>query len=135
MMLKRIIKLKEGIKETRARELIHVNAHIEAIKKEIKALEAEAEGINERIKMSFSEGLIFQYRALMSRKRELTEKLHQLEALKEEKRERLKQAYKDVKSLDILRAKKEREIMVKNMNMDVQKAGFIHLIKGRFKNV
>ncbi|MEJ5338282.1 MAG: hypothetical protein ACK42C_03395 [Aquificaceae bacterium] len=134
MALRRIIKLKEGIKEARARELREVQMQIEAIKEQIKALEGEAEAVNEKAKVSFSEGLLFQYRALMARKKELTEKLRELEVLREERKEKLKQAYRDVKALDILRVNRERESMVKNLNFEFQKAGFLHLIKHRLWN-
>lgn len=134
MALKRIIKLKEGIKEARARELREVNVQIEAIKREIRLLEKEAEDVNRMAKESFSEGLLFQYRALMARKRELMERLCELESLREDRKEKLKQAYRDVKALDILRMNREKEDMAKNLSLEFQRAGFFHLIKQRLKN-
>ncbi len=134
MALKRIIKLKEGIKEAKARDFKKINTQVEHIKKEISTIEREAEEVNEKLKTVFSEGLIFQYRALMARKKELMEKLHELELIREKKREELKQAYRDLKALDILRINKEREDMIKSLNLEFQRAGFTHLVRQRFRN-
>ncbi len=134
MSIKRIIKIKDGIKEARARELKEINMRIEIIKKEIRLLENNADSINEEIKESFSEGLLFQYRALMARKRELTEELRKLKLLKEEKKEKLKQAYRDIKALDIISLNKEKENMAKNLNLESQNLGFMYLIRQRYRN-
>ena len=54
--------------------------------------------------------------------------------MKVEKRERLKEAYRDLKALEILRINKERENTIKNLNIEFQRMGFIHLIRRRQKN-
>lgn len=134
MSLRRIIKLKEGIKELRARELKEVSMQIDALKEEVRLLELQAESINEELKVSFSHNLLIRYRAIMARKKELTERIRQLELLRIEKRERLKEAYRDLKALEILRINKERENTIKNLNIEFQRMGFMHLIGRRQKN-
>jgi len=134
MSLRRIIKLKEGIKELRARELKEVSMQIDALKEEVRLLELQAENINEELKVAFSHNLLIRYKALMAKKKELTERIRQLELLRVEKRERLKEAYRDLKALEILRISKEREKAVKNLNIEFQRMGFIHLISRRQKN-
>ncbi len=134
MSLRRIIKLKEGIKELRARELKEVSMQIDALKEEVRLLELQAESINEELKVSFSHSLLIRYRALMARKKELTERIRQLELLRIEKRERLKEAYRDLKALEILRMNKERENTIKNLNIEFQRMGFMYLIGRRQKN-
>ncbi len=134
MSLRRIIKLKEGIKELRARELKEVSMQIDALKEEVRLLELQAESINEELKVSFSHNLLIRYRAIMARKKELTERIRQLELLRIEKRERLKEAYRDLKALEILRINKERENTIKNLNIEFQRMGFMHLIRRRQKN-
>ncbi|MEJ7620292.1 MAG: hypothetical protein WKI46_05695 [Aquificaceae bacterium] len=134
MSLRRIIKLKEGIKELRARELKEVSMQIDALKEEVRLLELQAESINEELKVSFSHNLLIRYRAIMARKKELTERIRQLELLRIEKRERLKETYRDLKALEILRINKERENTIKNLNIEFQRMGFMHLIGRRQKN-
>ncbi len=134
MSLRRIIKLKEGIKELRARELKEVSMQIDALKEEVRLLELQAESINEELKVSFSHNLLIRYRAIMARKKELTERIRQLELLRIEKRERLKETYRDLKALEILRINKERENTIKNLNIEFQRMGFMYLIGRRQKN-
>ena len=134
MSLRRIIKLKEGIKELRARELKEVSMQIDALKEEVRLLELQAESINEELKVSFSHNLLIRYRAIMARKKELTERIRQLELLRIEKRERLKETYRDLKALEILRMNKERENTIKNLNIEFQRMGFMYLIGRRQKN-
>ncbi len=134
MRIKRIIKLKEGIKESKVRELKEVSIQIDAIKEEVRLLDLQAESINEELKTSFSQGLLIRYRALMAKKKELTERIRQLELLRSEKREKLKEAYRDLKALEILRINKEREDIIKNLNIEFQRMGFMHLIRRRWRD-
>ncbi len=134
MSLRRIIKLKEGIKELRARELKEVSMQIDALKEEVRLLELQAESINEELKVSFSHNLLIRYKAIMAKKKELTERIRQLELLRVEKRERLKEAYRDLKALEILRINKERENTIKNLNIEFQRMGFMHLIRRRWRD-
>lgn len=133
MSLKRIIKLKEGIKEARARELKELDMQIDALKEEVRLLDLQAESINEELKVSFSQSLLIRYKALMAKKKELTERIRQLELLRIEK-ERLKEAYRDLKALEILRINKERENTIKNLNIEFQRMGFMHLIRRRWRD-
>ncbi len=134
MRIKRIIKLKEGIKESKVRELKEVSIQIDAIKEEVRLLDLQAESINEELKTSFSQGLLIRYRALMAKKKELTERISELELLRSEKREKLKEAYRDLKALEILRINKEREDIIKNLNIEFQRMGFMHLIRRRWRD-
>ncbi len=134
MPLRKIIRLKEFVKDSRARELKEVSMQIEALKEEVKHIELQSESINEELKVSFSHNLLIRYKALMARKKELTERIRQLELLRIEKRERLKEAYRDLKALEILRINKERENTIKNLNIEFQRMGFMHLIRRRQKN-
>ncbi len=134
MRIKRIIKLKEGIKESKVRELKEVSIQIDAIKEEVRLLDLQAESINEELKTSFSQGLLIRYRALMAKKKELTERIRELELLRSEKREKLKEAYRDLKALEILRINKEREDIIKNLNIEFQRMGFMHLIRRRWRD-
>ncbi len=134
MPLRKIIRLKEFVKDSRARELKEVDMQIEALKEEVKHMDLQAESINEELKVSFSHSLLIRYKALMAKKKELTERIRQLELLRSEKRERLKEAYRDLKALEILRINKERENTIKNLNIEFQRMGFIHLIRRRQKN-
>ncbi|WPM31809.1 hypothetical protein IAE16_08280 [Hydrogenobacter sp. T-2] len=134
MPLRKIIRLKEFVKDSRVRELKEVNMQIEALKEEVRLLDLKAESINEELKVSFSHSLLIRYKAIMAKKKELTERIRQLELLKVEKRERLKEAYRDLKALEILRINKERENIRKNLNIEFQRMGFIHLIRRRQKN-
>ncbi len=134
MRIKRIIKLKEGIKESKVRELKEVSIQIDAIKEEVRLLDLQAESINEELKTSFSQGLLIRYRALMAKKKELTERILELELLRAEKREKLKEAYRDLKALEILRINKEREDIIKNLNIEFQRMGFMHLIRRRWRD-
>ncbi len=135
MGLKKIIRIKEGIKEVRSKELREIDMQIEATKKDLKLLESQAEHINEQVKVSFSEGLLFQYRSLISRRKELLKKLYELELLKERKREKLKEVYRDIKSLDILRTNMEKENLARAFNLDFQRSSFMYLVKRRSGSV
>lgn len=69
-MLNKIIKLKEGLKESRLRELLQVEKSIEALATQIRLLEEQMKEVEDRLKENFSEGLLFRYRALLSKKEE-----------------------------------------------------------------
>lgn len=129
MGLRRIIKIKEGIKEARARELREVEMQISYLKREIESIERIQEEINLTIKTSFSEGLLFQYRSLMSKKKDLLKRLSQLEAIREEKKHRLKEAYRDVKALEILKEVWDKNQRSREASLEAQRSGFLHLIK------
>lgn len=134
MSLRRIIKIKEGIKEARARELKEVEMQISMLRKEVERIEVLQEEVNRSIKTSFSEGLLLQYRSLHSQKRELLERITRLEVRKEEKRKRLKEAYRDLKALELLRDMRRREERSRFANLEAQKSSFLHLIKKWRKN-
>ena len=102
MDLRRIIKIKEGIKDLRSKELKEIDIQIDLIKREIQQIDTVIEEINNLIKASFSEGLLLRYRAMLSKKRDLLNKLTELKQFKEERKQRLKEAYKDLKALEIL---------------------------------
>ncbi|MCS7196270.1 MAG: hypothetical protein NZ827_03270 [Aquificaceae bacterium] len=134
MSLKRIIRIKEGIKDVRARELKEVEMQIGRLRRELERIEVLQEEVNQNIKTSFSEGLLIQYRSLHSQKRELLERIAKLEAVKEERRKRLKEAYRDLKALELLRDMRRREERSRSANIEAQRAGFLHLIKRWRKN-
>ncbi len=85
MPLRKIIKLKEFVKDSRARELKEVDMQIKALKEEVKHIDLQAESVNEELKLAFSHSLLIRYKALMAKKKELTERIRQLELLKVEK--------------------------------------------------
>ena len=58
MDLRRIIKIKEGIKDLRSKELKEIDIQIDLIKREIQQIDTVIEEINNLIKASFSEGLL-----------------------------------------------------------------------------
>jgi len=66
MDLRRIIKIKEGIKDLRSKELKEIDIQIDLIKREIQQIDTVIEEINNLIKASFSEGLLLRYRAMLS---------------------------------------------------------------------
>lgn len=129
MNLRRIIGVKEGIKEIRSKELKEIDMQISLIKREIERIEAVAEEVNNLIKASFSEGLIFRYKAILSKKKDLLEKLNQLKLLREERRQKLKEVYRELKALEILKEKWDKMERIKATNIEAQKVNFIHLIK------
>ncbi|MFN3471873.1 MAG: hypothetical protein ACK4LT_00920 [Aquificaceae bacterium] len=134
MDLRRIIKIKEGIKDLRSKELKEIDMQINLIKKEIQQIDAVAEEINNLIKSSFSEGLLLRYRAILSKKKDLLNKLKELKRLKEERKERLKEAYKDIKALEILKENFDRIQRLKTNNLEAQNVNFMHLIKRWYEN-
>lgn len=134
MNIKRVMKIKEGIKEEKAREVREIDLYIDHLKKAIREVEEKAEEINKLIKDSFSEGLIFKYRALLSKREELLKKISQMEALREEKKKGLKNAYRDLKALEILKKNWDSNNRVRGIRVEVQNLGFFHLIKGWRKN-
>ncbi|MFN4319498.1 MAG: hypothetical protein ACK4FY_03330 [Aquificaceae bacterium] len=93
-----------------------------------------AEEINNLIKSSFSEGLLLRYRAILSKKKDLLNKLKELKRLKEERKERLKEAYKDIKALEILKENFDRIQRLKTNNLEAQNVNFMHLIKRWYEN-
>lgn len=134
MNIKRVIRIKEGIKEERAREVKEIDLHIDHLKKAIREIEERAEEINRLIKESFSEGLIFKYKALLSKKGELLKKLSQMEALRGEKKRELKNAYKDLKALEIIKKNWDSKNRIRSTRLEVQGLDFLHLIKVWRKN-
>lgn len=134
MSLKRIIRVKEGIRDMRSRELKEIDMQISLIKKEIQQIEALAEEINDLIKTSFSEALLFRYRAMLSKKKDLLNKLRELKLLKEEKRQRLREVYRELKALEILKENLERMQRFRTANIEAQRINFIHLIKRWYRN-
>ena len=72
MPLRKIIRLKEFVKDSRTRELKEVDMQIEALKEEVKHIDLQAESVNEELKVAFSHSLLIRYKALMAKKKELT---------------------------------------------------------------
>ncbi len=134
MSIKRIIRIKEGIKELRARELLQIEANIRLLEREIDSLEKEASRVNEEAKNSFSEALYAKYMALVARKKELQAKLLQLRSIREEKREKLKEAYRDIKALEIVKERREELERARNLNIELQNTGFLHLVRQFYRN-
>ncbi|MFN7065585.1 MAG: hypothetical protein ACK4OF_05510, partial [Aquificaceae bacterium] len=122
-------------KERRARELREISMQIELLREEVQRIEAMAEEVNNLIKASFSEGLLFRYRSLQSRKREILEKISQLELLKEEKRQRLKEAYRKLRALSLIKEQGDARERAKKVNLEAQEVSFLHLIKRWHKDV
>lgn len=131
MSLKRIIKLKEGIKEERAREIRQIEMQMQALRKEIERIEAQAEELNESIKAEFSYELLIRYRALLSMKKELLSELARLDELKRIKKQALREVYKDIKALETIKLKADWEERRKSLRLELQNTEFMHLIKGR----
>jgi len=134
MDLRRIIKIKEGIKDLRSKELKEIDIQIDLIKREIQQIDTVIEEINNLIKASFSEGLLLRYRAMLSKKRDLLNKLKELKRLKEERKQRLKEVYKDLKALEILKENFDKMQRFKTNNLEAQNVNFMHLIKRWHKN-
>ncbi|MCS6999200.1 MAG: hypothetical protein NZ827_00835 [Aquificaceae bacterium] len=129
MSLKRIIRIKENLKELRLRELREIERMMASLKKKIEEVEKVQEELNRRIKSNFSEGLLLRYRALDSQRRRMLEELELLKTLHQEKKNSLREIYKDVKVLGILRERLEKEGMGKSQSLEAQKSAFLHIIR------
>ncbi|RMH80366.1 MAG: hypothetical protein D6674_03840 [Acidobacteria bacterium] len=131
MSLKRIIKLKEGIKDERAREIRQIEMQIQALKKEVERIEAQAEDLNEKIKAEFSYELLIRYRALLSTKKEILLELARLDELKRSKKQDLREVYRDIKALETIKLKADWEERRKSLSLELRDTEFMHLIKER----
>ncbi|MFN3598231.1 MAG: hypothetical protein ACK4VK_00635 [Aquificaceae bacterium] len=129
MNLKRIIKIKEKIKDSRARELKEIDMQIDLLRKEVQKFENIAEEVNNLIKTAFSEGLLFKYRALLSQKKDLLEKIARLELIREEKKQRLMEVHKKLKALNILKEQRDVKERSRALNFEGQNTSFFHLMK------
>ncbi|MCS7306929.1 MAG: hypothetical protein NZ526_00080 [Aquificaceae bacterium] len=129
MSLKRVIKVKEGIKDARARELKEVEARIESLRRELRETERAQEIVNEFVKSSFSEGLLIHYRYLETKKKQIMQEIDRLNSAREEKRLRLKEVYRDLKALEIIKEMKDREERARNTSVESQRSGFFYLVK------
>ncbi len=129
MDIGRVIKIKEGIKEEKVRELKNIDAQIRSIEFEIQRLDEIAEEINSLVKENFSEDLIIRYRAVLSKKKDLLARLFALNQIKEEKMQEVKQIYKDVKALELLKGLLDRKNKLREHNISMQESNFIHLMR------
>ena len=71
---------------------------------------------------------------MLSKKRDLLNKLTELKQFKEERKQRLKEAYKDLKALEILKENFDRMQRFKTVSLEAQNVNFMHLIKRWHRN-
>ncbi len=130
MRVNRILRVKDLEEKEKARELFEIRREIERIELEISKIETEISSINAEIPYSSQpERLIHKQRALVSKVQELRQKLETLkkaEALSEDK---LKDAKRETKALEIYKDKLLYTEYQRAIKKEFIEQNFIYMIK------
>jgi flagellar motility protein MotE (MotC chaperone) len=127
--IKGVLRIKDWEKKERARELEQLRARVQALKEEIASLEERMAELERIIKQAFTFEKLIEYKSLLSKKNELERALGELEREAEKKKDELKLIYKDIKAVEVVKGKLERDMRRKEFSIEMQRANFFHLIK------
>ncbi len=130
MKINRILRVKDLDEKERARELYEIRAQIEELEEEIKKLDGESLKLNAEIPNSPEpEKLIHRQRALIKRIHELEERIRLLREVERRAENRLREAKKETKSLEIYRSKLAYENYQRSIKREYMEQSFLYLIK------
>lgn len=131
-MIKKVLKLKEDIKEGKLREVKAIERQINDLWHQITEIERFLEEINEQAKSNFSYELVIRYKSLQSKRRELETKIEELEKERQTKLMEIKELYKEIKALNVIKERLDRENTIRSLNIESQRNDFLYFIRKKF---
>ena len=134
MDLRRILRIKEVEEKEKARRL-------SAIEEELKKLDIEKRELQNSLKLCEKQiqesddplRVIHKQRAILSRLREIQEKINELENLRNKEAEELRSIKREEKAIDLLKDKLSYEEYANNLKREFLQLGFIHILKKGLK--
>ncbi len=136
MNLKRILRVKEIQEKERARKIKEINDAISELERERERCETDLRE-SSRLLEGTSDALrfIFRQKAVVSRIRDIEDKVRKLEAIKELESEALKDIKREEKAVNILREKLDYEEYSKAVKGESLQNGFLHLLKNSARGI
>ncbi len=130
MNLKRILRVKEVQEKESARRIREINDAISELEREKRRCETtlkESSGLVEGASDALR--FIFRQRAVLSRIRDIEDKVRELELVKELESEALKDIKREEKAVNILKEKIDYEEYSRSLKGEFLQSGFAHLLR------
>ncbi len=129
MDIDRVLKLKEKVKDEKAKEISAIDQDIRMLLKDMQELRSQIDTLNAQLKDCFSFETLIKQRAMLSTLAQYEKTLRDLQNVREEKSEELKEIYTEIKSLEKIKAIVDEDNRRKQTQIEQINLSFLHNIK------